>query len=475
MNAEIVHALQKLNAAQRKILLNKISDSERLLQIVHFVEQKKSVFQNHEIIAAVFKISFNDKEFPKARNNYFKLRKKLVQIISEIEVEEETILPIEQELMVCRKLIADHQYASAKRKLLELKNELWQNNIFEHLSDCIYKLMSVEQCLGSGYSEEFRKLNMEYDLACDLKRDLEKQLFYYGGRYHLNHEPNFLKKMAHLAEKNEKHSRFKIIYLYTKVLYGITLPIPKRTAMGNFEKLEKLLENNPEIPVYHYVSNSYLKIRGYWLPMIKMHYAMLHRDFLEGFELMKEYKNTLKNNAKTFGGQQNENLFKNEISACIYAGKYKEALQIVEELKEFQIQNGKKENHLHNYIEIANIYTFAYPSLKTTQLNSIVSFLDELIKKAKGSDADLYKDAHLAAALLLYTYGFKNKSKKYFEVKVNQEEITRLQIADIAKLFNSKIDKEFCKEIFLKNIKESPSPIQETYYKWALNILEIGQ
>jgi hypothetical protein len=65
MNAEITKAYQALSAAEKKLLLNKIGTSSRMIQIVQFIEEKKGLFQNHDIITHVFKVSINDSAFSK--------------------------------------------------------------------------------------------------------------------------------------------------------------------------------------------------------------------------------------------------------------------------------------------------------------------------------------------------------------------------------------------------------------------------
>jgi len=475
MNAEIHQLYHSLNETQQKILKHKTADSSRLTQLIEFIEQKKKNFQNHEIIQHLFSTGILDKEFNKARNNYFKLRKKLIETIEELKKENTEILPLENELRECRKLIKEQQYSAAKRKLEILKIELENNNIFEYLHDCIYQLINVHECLATGYSIEYYNLLKEYQKAYELNYDLHQMLFLYKAKYHEDKEPALLERMSRIAQKNKIYPRFTIIYYYCKVLFGISATTPKRTAKADIKKLENSMEKHPEVPVFQNTPNSYLKIMGYWLPMIKMHYCMLFREYHEGFKLMMQYKNVLKNNPEKLGAQMNENLLRNEITACIYSENYKEALQILEELKEFQMKNGQKENLLHNYVEMANIYSFGYPKIECKQVENISTRLKELIQKTqKGKNDNLNRDAYLSNAILLFTYGYKSKAMKYFNTQESIAEIKGLKIENIQLLFSSNTNKENIISIFEKEIRDSVSPLQESYFKWALKQIKKG-
>lgn len=373
-------------------LRNKFRDAPRARRLLDFFEQHAhKKFRTPEIVDYIYP----EKEpYTTRRNRYFKLRKHVFdQLLADPErlpaAGSSNLLPYEYQLFDARQLISENRYGEARHKLSELIRNAERDNIFELLpemySQLIYAKMALNQI--SDLKPVIDKMALASTLHYDLRKAqvLARQIYVANISRHFEQSGKLLAQLERLAVRRKKWPRFRLFYLFVAMNYTVAMPI---FDTGKKQRLIRKLKNerarHPDIPASYY-EPAWKELLAYYIATAEGTLYYLRLDLVRSYSC---YRNAWKimDNTAFLRVRKSESHYSNKLTIETLSGNYTEALKTAKALLEFQQGQKKGVARFKAYLQMASIYTYAYPVLECPDKTFLADRLHEfvaLLKKQK--------------------------------------------------------------------------------------------
>lgn len=454
----------KLSSLQKEKVASEFKNAPLMLKLIEFLEKNKDGnFNSRHCIDHVYGVDLSDKDYKTVENRFFKLRKKLIDSLSENKesaAEQTHSLDEEMELRECIDLFNKGQKDLAYKRLEELEKRCWTKNIFELLPRIIDRLIFSNQSFNR--IDDNKAVYKRYDEAVKLNTLILQVLKKVRQVYEINYtkgisqaksELRFIKKMA---DNNTKYPRFEFIYHHLSLYYklGSTEYINKMQVLGKHHAaLKKIYQAHGNMTIFY--TPNYEYYQEVHLKEISMFYLYNKLDFEEAYKESCELKKFISDN----NSPKAESFFYNAFRAELAAGYYTDAKKTLDEYAEVLRKNNQGDRLPFVYALQMMLYVYAYPKIKAENLEYTEKMFEQYLKWAQKNKNLItpYEEAIIVKTGYNHIQGkhdenmdlIKNNSlEKYFEnthlynlfVDFNRHYAERTTATLAAKEFNSRIN-----------------------------------
>lgn len=487
MNEELLHLHRRLSEAQYKELLKAFSDSPKTLLLLHFLAQSDGDnFKTAKAVNAIYADELKEVAYPVLVNRFYKLRQALREtLLEQLQQGEECFAPEEKELGFARLLVVKNEYGKAFPRLQALEKECREREIYELLPEVLLLLLRCVQ------SSDYANIKLQEEYENKLLEVIENQRLLQQLQYHYRrsfrvavHLQEALQYMEQTHREQPQSARFAKIYWYTAFARGVFQPQPTEKAIETLDQqLQSLLalqESQPKVPVVYYELHHFEKTR-FDLQLCQMAHAFAQGKWANSLKLLEE-RQTLRRQYSYLYPRISESEYRNAITIYIANQRFDEALHTCEELFEFYEQNSPDNQYHLAYLELTNIYIFAYP--KRRLCKNVNEHLTELDKAISVFNT---KETRLQHQLLL-------SAKALFLLTINDWQgcttlLKKEEIASVIALYGVDVKPfllfceltgkqqpnadafESLKQMLLGLTKTASSPTGVLYYNWLLGLL----
>ncbi len=386
-NILLKEKFSKLSALQKEKLGSEFKNAPLMLKLIAFLEkQKENTFSARNCIMQVYGVDLNASDYKTIENRFFKLRKKLIDALSENnEASTQTHnLDEEMELRECIELFNKGEKALAYKRIEDLEKRCWKKNIFELLPRIIDRLIFCNQSFNR--IEDNKTIYKRYDEAVKLNTHvlqvLKKvrqvyEINYLKGISHAKSELRFIKKMA---DTNPKYPRFEFIYHHLSLYYklGSSEYIDKMQVLGKHHAaLKKIYKTWGNMTIFY--TPNYEYYQEVHLKEISMFYLYNKLDFEEAYKESCELKKFISNN----NSPKAESFFYNAFRAELAAGHYSDAKQTLDDYAAVLRKNNQSDRLPFLYTLQMMLYVYAHPKIKPDNISYTEKMFEQYIKWAK--------------------------------------------------------------------------------------------
>ncbi len=376
-----------LSGLQKEKLISEFRNAPLMLKLIEFLEKQKGAsFSSHVCINKVYGIELSDPDYKTVENRFFKLRKKLIDTLSDSnEAAEQThYLDEEMELRECIDLFNKGQKDLAYKRLEELEKRCWKKNLFELLPRVIDRMIFCNQSFNR--INENKPVYKRYDEAVKLNSLTLQVLKKVRQVYEINYEKGigaakselrFIKKMAN---NNPKYPRFEFIYHHLSLYYklGSSEYIDKMQVLGKHHAaLKKIYQEHGNMTIFY--TPNYEYYQEVHLKEISMFYLYNKCDFEEAYKESCELKKFISDN----NAPKAESFFYNAFRAELAASRYTEARQTLDEYTQVLRKNNQTDRLPFVHALQMMLYVYAYPKIKPENISHTEKMFEQYIKWAQ--------------------------------------------------------------------------------------------
>jgi hypothetical protein len=387
-NLLLTEQFSKLSGLQKDKLTNEFRNAPLMIKLIGFLEkQGKKSFSSHACISKVYDIDISDSNYRVVENRFFKLRKKLLDRLSDLSA---SIVPTthaldeEMELRECIDLLNKGQKELSYKRLEELEKRCWQKNLFELLPRILDRLIFCNQSFNR--IEENKAIYSRYDEAVRLNTLVLQVLKKVRQVYEINYqkgitaaksELRFIKKVA---DQNLKYPRFAFIYNHLSLYYklGSSEYLDKMQVLGKHHAaVKKIYSEHGNMTIFY--TPNYEYYQEVHLKEISMFYLYNKCDFEEAYQESCALKKFISSN----NSPKAESFFYNAFRAELAAGKYSDAKQTIDEYAEVLRRNNQTDRMPFVHALHMMLYVYAYPKVKVDNLSYTEKMFEQYIKWAQ--------------------------------------------------------------------------------------------
>lgn len=378
-----------LSSLQKEKLVNTYRNAPLMLKLLAFLEKAKdNNFNSHHCIQFVYGLELNNPGYKTAENRFFKLRKKLIDNLSEnnevAASQQKHILDEEMELRECIDLFNKGQKDLAYRRVEELERLCWKKNIFELLPRIIDRLIFFNQTFNR--IEDNKAIYKRYDEALRLNSLILQVLKKVRQVYEINYikgismaksELRFIKKAA---DSNKKYPRFEFIYHHLSLYYklGSSEYVDKMPVLGKHHAaLKKIYQEHGNISIFY--TPNYEYYQEVHLKEISMFYLYNKGDFEEAYKESCALKKFVSDN----NSPKAESFFYNAFRAELAAGHYADALQTLREYGDMLRNNNQTDRLPFMHALQMMLYVYGYPKVKLENMTYTQKMFEQYIRWAQ--------------------------------------------------------------------------------------------
>ncbi len=380
---------EQMGAAEKADLRKRLRDSPKSLALLDWIQKKGSKPLNTvEIVDLLY--GNDDAPFATRRNRFFKLRAELLRLMSnEAPASPGSLLPLEENLLHCRQLVAGKQYGNADHQLRSLIAECRRLNVFELLPEAILLLLQCTQSINHLHeTPALLEQLTEARHLLDALRQMQGQnrlSYYHSIHNHVSGVNECIEQMRRIMLKHPHWPRFRLLYHFTAFNNRVAHPSQNSRNVQHHHKQVKLLSAEfPGMPCMNYEKNGAALLQQYlyngeaiWL---------FHRGKInESYAKFKQYWELQERMAGT-RSTHTDSYFNNRIAIETAAGLFKEALKTAGAYMEFLNNQQNQERKLMGIATLANLYTYAWPRLKAPDPDFVLRGLNryaQLLEKTK--------------------------------------------------------------------------------------------
>lgn len=440
MNSLLLDKIKNISSSDLVQVRSQFSNSPLMLRFIQFLEdQKKDNFSTVEAVCSIYEIKREHPDFSMYENRFYKLRKKLQDLMRKNEyIIQDKLPPIHQQLQDVNSLIKNGKLKEAKKLLLKTLKHCWFNNIFESLPETIDQLILVNQSLNT--LNQNKQLHEEYSLAITLYTDFMlaknavRKIYEMNLQQDVDSTDQLYKKLSKLVIKHRDFPRFKLLYNFVSAYYKTSarresyLQLTHVTTR-HISAAKKIMQQYPDMPAMNYTNN--FQITQYYrlseIQAFSYYNALLFQDAAE--EMLELYNKVMDKDSK-FSAMKNEMLFANAINIMSGASKFREALSIVEDYKEFLIKNKLIEKMQSVYYAATIVHTAMYPLKSNYETGFLLKQMDKYINKLNENSQTYGYGRLLKIKMLMSEHQFEAVAAelKSFDVKpyFNLKEVVTL-------------------------------------------------
>lgn len=387
-NLLLTAKFSKLTNLQKEKLNSEFRNAPLMLKLIAFLEkQGDKPFTSHVCIQKVYGIELSDPEYRVVENRFFKLRKKLLDGLSQASsstTETAHSLDEEMELRECIELLNRGQKDLSYKRLEELEKRCWQKNLFELLPRILDRLVFCNQSFNR--LQENKPIYQRYDEAVRANTLVLQVLKKVRQVYEINYqkgitaaksELRFIKKVA---DNNPQYPRFEFIYHHLSLYYklGSSEYLDKMPVLGKHHAaVKKIYSEHGNMTIFY--TPNYEYYQEVHLKEISMFYLYNKCDFEEAYRESCELKKFISDN----NSPKAESFFYNAFRAELAAGKYHDAKQTLEEYADVLRRNKQTNRLAFVYALHMMLYVYAYPKVKTDNLDYAEKMLGQYMKWAQ--------------------------------------------------------------------------------------------
>jgi hypothetical protein len=387
-NLLLTEKFSKLTSLQKEKLASEFRNAPLMVKLIEFLEkQGDKPFTSHLCINKVYGIGLSDADYRVIENRFFKLRKKLLDRLSDLSSAVQATLNAldeEMELRECIDLLNKGQKDLSYKRLEELEKRCWQKNLFELLPRILDRLIFCNQSFNR--IEANKAIYLRYDEAVRLNTlilQVQKkvrqvyEINYQKGITAAKSELRFIKKVA---DNNPKYPRFEFIYHHLSLYYklGSSEYLDKMQVLGKHHAaVKKIYSEHGNMTIFY--TPNYEYYQEVHLKEISIFYLYNKCDFEEAYQESCALKKFISNN----DSPKAESFFYNAFRAELAAGKYTDAKQTLEEYAEMLRRNNQTDRMPFVHALHMMLYVFAYPKMKLDNLSYTEKKFDQYIKWAQ--------------------------------------------------------------------------------------------
>ncbi|MBN8702710.1 MAG: hypothetical protein J0M08_06575 [Bacteroidetes bacterium] len=430
MNRKLVSLVKCFTPAEINTLKDNYCNSPIVLKAIDFIEKiKTDNFLDEKIIEELYRHELGKTPIEVLQNRYYKLRKKLLAILSQSqshvsknESVKNGLLTEEEEYLytIARTNKFNSTWEETRKYLIALETKAWQYNQFEkvnHILDTI-----INKNIELGQITELSIIKRKQKVS-ELLFDLNMLIVYkekikdFEARLGSESFENYLQSIKHITNKNAEYIRFKIFYHYICAVYKVnsfTSMNIQKVAKHIFS-LKKLTSDNPETPILTFHPDFKIE-KLEILTHVFTRYAWARFDFEELESIFeKRFKEIIA--IKGVVGLKISD-FTNIVSAKIHLKKYLQAWNFIKELSAFTSQDKSEININIYFLAQARIVNYAFPIRIISNTDSILFRLKEWVSKLHSVDDNFQKSMilHDISKLHLIRQEF-NKALKIIEME----------------------------------------------------------
>lgn len=412
MNQLLQNRFNELGTEEVLQLKHQLRDSPKILRLFSLLESKRDKKIN-TIDAVSFLYPEEDASFEVLRNRFFKLRKQLLSMMEaggtgKSSADSLHLLPHEEKLYRCRTLISENHFQLARKELRDLVADCRKLNIFELLPEAIAQLIYCSLAMNQlGDSERLiNEMNEASVLLGDFRmmQGLSRKAYLETVARNVPALAKTIQQLRRMSIRHKMYPRFRLFYHFTVFSYWAGLPgITTKSSARHLTALKKLLSENPEMPAGYYEPNA-TAIMQYYLLIGEGTNLYMKGNVQECYKLFKEAWEIQERTAN-LRIRRSDSHFLNRIAIEIATGRFREALKSAEELIEFQKEQRQEEKRLKGYAEIANIYTYSWPSLRCPNPEFIMRMLKEYVSLLRKNDSKELNNAISTQAIFHFLCG----------------------------------------------------------------------
>jgi hypothetical protein len=426
MNKEIKHLYQELSISDKEHLLKDFEQSPKMLFYIQALEESNLV-TTQKAIKVVYESEQDLVDANVLINRFYKLRGTLrLYLLKQLKNQLKSSTDEETELQFLKLLLIKNEHDFVLKRAKKLEKICWRDNLFELLPPLMSLIVSALHLHKSRNIEEITTYVEKLDTANELLYTFRKFENYINS-FRLtiidgyNHDElaklynNIIVKMRRKAKTLKKYQRFSLMYHYVSFSIGGQLQdIVHKTSnilTRHLNQLDKLLIENPNMPIIRYVPNhrfhdmcSLLINKGiYWFN--KKNTTKSYQQILER-EQLKE------NNAHEYVIQSGPD-FHNILLCCWGAKEFEAIIKYSQEFKEFQISNSSIKHDTPYFVYELLAYTGLFPKQKHKEPKKIIQITRNFLVDADENSTWIYSVVGTFAML----YGFHKESRLFLEHK----------------------------------------------------------
>lgn len=428
MNQHLSDTYKNLSQSQRDDLKNKLKESPRALLLLEFIERSPGKhFSTRDVVSKVYADEADSTSFSVLQNRFFKLRKKILDLIAEGPgTEDNLLLPLEKEFYECRRIVGTCNYRQAFQQLKKLQQECLRLNVFELLPGTTDLMLYC--CQATLELTDLEALLVEQEKANMLLGVLQRQQMLARQAYLVSSTKNYdaarplLRQMQQTAQRYEKYPRFLLHYHLTSVLLGAAGFGNEPHALSrHIRALNDLSARYPDVPLGHYEPNGKM-ITQYYLAYARFGLSFYRGETEEAYAHLTECWRIL----STTPGMRfriTEGIYLNRMSLATVIERYREALDTGEEYLQFLRNQNKEDQRLRAYAELAQTYLYAYPQIRCPDPAFFLSKLEAWIRYSRTHKLDaMHANALSTKAAFLFFYGSREEAYRF----ARRQQLTKL-------------------------------------------------
>jgi hypothetical protein len=438
MNQHLSDTYTNLPPSQRDDLKSRLKESPRALLLLEFIERSPGKhFSTRDVVSNVYGDEMSSTSFGVLQNRFFKLRKKILDLIAEGPgTEDNLLLPLEKEFYECRRIVGTCNYRQALLQLKKLQQECLRLNVFELLPGTVDLMLYC--CQATQELSEIDVLLTEQEKANLLLSVLQRQQMLARQAYLISSTKTYdaarplLRQMQQTAQRYEAYPRFLMHYHLTSVLLGAAGFGNEPHALSrHIRALNELSARYPDVPLGHYEHNGKM-ITQYYLAYARCGLSFYRGETEEAYSHLMECWRIL----TTTPGMRfriTEGIYLNRMSLATVIERYREAIDTGEEYLQFLRNQNKEEQRLRAYSELAQIYLYAYPQIRCPDPEFFLSKVDAWIRHTRSHKLDaMHTNALNIKAAFLFFYGSREESYRF----ARRNQIAKLSSAQGQDIFN---------------------------------------
>jgi hypothetical protein len=484
MNKEIKHLYQELSISDKEHLLKNFEQSPKMILYVKALEESNLV-TTQKAVKVIYEVELDLIEDNILINRFYKLRNVLrLYLLNQLKNRLKSFTNEETELKFLRLLLLKNEYAYVLERAKKLEKICWKDNLFELLPELMSMIISALHLHKSRDIKAIAAYVEKLDTANELLYALHKfENSINSFRLKITSAYNqaelaelynsIITKIRRKAKALKSYPRFNLIYHYVSFSVGGQLQnIVYKTSnvlTRHLNQLDKLLAENPNMPIIRYVPNHRFYDTNSLL-INKAVYWFNKQNTTKSYQHILKYEQLKKENEQEYSILSGSDF--HNILLCCWAAKDSEAiLKYSQELKEFQLSNSSVKHETPYYVYQLLAYIGLYPRQKCPNPTRLILITKKFLADADENSTWIY--GILGTFTLLY--GFHKESRMYLEHPPLIEEYNNdphnIQTLD---LLNAVESKEYQQLInFLSRIKNSKKQVQSQEILFHLNELEM--
>lgn len=424
MNKEIKHLYQELSIAGKEQLLKSFEQSPKMLLYIQALKASDLV-TTQKAVNIIYAQELASIEDTVLINRFYKLRNVLrLHLLQQLKNNLKTTTDEETELKFLKLLLLKNEHAYVLEKAKKLEKICWRDNLFELLPELISIIIAALHFHKSRKLEEITTYVEKLDTANQLlytinQFDNHVNLFRLKVLTVYNYEElselynSVINKMRRKAKQLKKYTRFSLVYHYVSFSVGSQIQNivykSSNVLTRHLNRLDKLLVENPTMPIIRYLPNHRLHDMNSLL-INKAIYWFNKENSKKSYQCILEYEKLVENNPHELvilSGPEFHNIL-----LCCWAAKEFDAIRkYSQELKEFQLINAAVNHETPYFVYELLAYIGLYPNKKHVSPNQLILLVKKFLKNADENSTWIYGIAGTFSLL----YGYLDESRAFLQ------------------------------------------------------------